>query len=244
MIVAAVIPSLMVALIWCIYFVCQEMAIKPYSLGIFPRTFEGLAGVLTSPLIHDMHNTGHILSNTFPLLVLGWSLFYYYREVAMRVLSLVWIIGGFWVWVSARESYHIGASGIIYGLAAFIFFSGMIRNDRRLLSISLLVTFLYGSMIWGIFPIDPGISFEGHFWGMMAGGILAFYYKATDSSLQPERAELLVDPDFANFVDAYNEQLSAIKQISATSSTTSLSDEDFTFVFDYQKDKPDEEIEY
>lgn len=84
---------------------------------------------------------------------------------------------GIWVWVGGRSGYHIGASGLVYGLASFLFFSGVIRNDIRLLAISLLVVFLYGSMIWGIFPIFPQVSWESHMLGGISGLVLAIYYR-------------------------------------------------------------------
>jgi membrane associated rhomboid family serine protease len=147
-------------------------------LGVYPRHLQGLIGIVTSPLIHA--NLNHLFANSFPLLVLGGCLFYFYRELAVKTFLLIYLITGVCVWAGGREAYHIGASGVIYGLAAFLFFSGIIRRDGKLLAITLLVTFLYGSMVWGIFPElfpDKNISFESHFWGMVTGTILAFYFR-------------------------------------------------------------------
>lgn len=171
-------PFLFVILIWVIKL--GEMATQTDLgfLGIYPRSFKGLFGILTTPLLHA--DLKHLFANSVPLVVLGGSLFYFYKELAVKTFLLIYFITGLSVWVGGREAYHIGASGVVYGLASFLFFSGIIRRDGKLLAITLLVTFLYGSMVWGIFPDffpEKNISFESHFWGMVAGAILAWYYR-------------------------------------------------------------------
>jgi membrane associated rhomboid family serine protease len=171
-------PFLFVALIWIIWL--GEMATQTDLgfLGVYPRRLQGLIGILTSPLIHA--DIKHLFANSVPLLVLGGCLFYFYRELAVKTFLLIYIVTGVCVWTGGREAYHIGASGVVYGLAAFLFFSGIIRRDGKLLAITLLVTFLYGSMVWGIFPDffpERNISFESHFWGMAIGAVLAFYFR-------------------------------------------------------------------
>jgi membrane associated rhomboid family serine protease len=105
-------------------------------------------------------------------------MFYFYRDVALRVIIFSVLITGFWVWVMARPSYHIGASGIIYSLAGFLFTSGIIRKHPRLMAISMLVVFIYGGMVWGVFPIEERISWESHFMGLICGVLLAFFFRA------------------------------------------------------------------
>ena len=147
-------------------------------LCVYPHSFAGLTGIITSPLIHS--DLKHLFANSVPIFVLGGSLFYFYREISVKTFLLVYFISGVCVWMGAREAYHIGASGVVYGLAAFLFFSGIFRRDGRLLAITMLVTFLYGSMVWGIFPDmypEENISWESHFWGLVAGMILAFYFR-------------------------------------------------------------------
>ncbi|MBN2172974.1 MAG: rhomboid family intramembrane serine protease [Bacteroidales bacterium] len=147
-------------------------------LGVYPRHAFGLIGILTSPLIHE--NLKHLFANTIPLFVLGSTLFYFYKEISFRVFFIIYFLTGLAVWAGAREAYHIGASGVIYGLASFLFFSGIFRKAVNLLAITMLVTFLYGSMVWGIFPElfpEQNISWESHFWGLVIGLILAFYYR-------------------------------------------------------------------
>lgn len=143
--------------------------------GIHPRHANGLAGIFFSPLIHS--DWSHLLNNAIPLLVLTSTLMYFYRRIALQILALIWIVTDLCVWIGGREAYHIGASGVIYGLASFLFFSGIFRKEIRLLAISLMVIFLYGSMVWGIFPFFPDVSWESHLFGMLSGLFFAVVYK-------------------------------------------------------------------
>jgi len=170
-----ILPFLFVVLLWTVKIVDFSGDFNLFMYGVYPRTFNGLLGVFLSPLIHSDFN--HLLSNSIPLLILGTGIIYFYRELAYRVVGFVWLLSGFCVWVGARESYHIGASGLIYGLAAFLFLSGVIRKDIRLAAISLLVVFLYGGLIWGVFPLFPQISWEFHLFGAFSGFIAAVFYR-------------------------------------------------------------------
>jgi membrane associated rhomboid family serine protease len=160
-------------------------------LGILPRTLTGTMGIVTAPLVHG--DWLHLISNTFPLLILGISVFYFYHRIALEVFGWIYFMSGFWVWMAAREAYHIGASGIVYGLVTFLFFSGLFRRDMRSLSVSLLVIFLYGGMIQGIFPGNEQISWESHFLGSLAGLFCAFFYRA-DREIEEETTEILLQP--------------------------------------------------
>lgn len=143
--------------------------------GILPREISGLSGILFSPFIHG--NWAHLINNAIPFFIMGIALFYFYKEIAWKTFFWIWIMQGVWTWLAARESYHIGASGILYGLFGFLLFSGIIRMNKALLIISLLVVFEYGSMVWGVFPIKYEISWESHLWGLAAGTALAFVFK-------------------------------------------------------------------
>lgn len=148
-------------------------------LGIYPLKVEGLIGIITSPFIHE--NWAHLYANAIPFLILGGCMFFFYREIALRALIMIYLLTGIWVWLGAREAWHIGASGIVYGLTSFIFVSGLLRKDTRLMALSLFVIFIYGSMIWGIFPDffpDRQISWEAHLWGGVAGVVIAVYYRS------------------------------------------------------------------
>lgn len=168
-------PVIFVILIWSIELIEQSTDMEFTKWGIYPKSAEGLIGIITGPLIHS--DWKHLLNNSLPMLILGSSLFYFYREVAWKVFWGVYLMGGFWTWVAARESYHIGASGVIYGLFGFLLLSGFLRRHKQLMAISFLVAFIYGSMVWGIFPMDYKVSWEGHLFGLMAGLALAVFYR-------------------------------------------------------------------
>ncbi|MBC8485531.1 MAG: rhomboid family intramembrane serine protease [Bacteroidetes bacterium] len=177
-------PLLFILLLWVIKAGETVTHTELGFLGIYPLKSTGLIGIITSPLIHS--DFKHLFANSIPLLVLGGCLFYFYKEIAVKIFILIYIITGLCVWFGAREAYHIGASGVVYGLASFLFLSGIIRRDGRLLAITLLVTFLYGSLVWGVFPDfypEKNISFESHFWGLIVGVILALYFR----KLGPQR---------------------------------------------------------
>lgn len=126
---------------------------------------------------------GHLniyLTIQFPLLLLSAALFYFYRRVSWNVLLVGYIATGILTWIIGRESYHIGASGIIYMLTSFIFFKGIITRYYRLIALSLIIVFLYGGMMWYLFPIEEGISWEGHLSGFLVGMILAFNIKTPE----------------------------------------------------------------
>jgi membrane associated rhomboid family serine protease len=160
---------------WAIFLLDQEFDLHLSEYGLYPRKAEGLLGIFTIPFIHGSFS--HIINNSVPMLVLGWALFRFYPTLAFKTLFWILIISGIWLWISGRSSYHIGASGVVYGLAAFLFLSGWLRREKRVAALSLLVAFLYGSMWWGVLPVDPTISWEGHLWGAVAGFSLAFLYR-------------------------------------------------------------------
>ena len=143
--------------------------------GILPRELSGLKGIFLSPFIHGDWN--HVFNNSLPLLILGWAMFYFYRSLAPKVIFLSFILAGLYTWISARSAYHIGASGLVYALFGFLFISGFLRKYIPLVALSFLVAFLYGSLIWGILPWDKSISWEGHFWGLFIGLVLAIIYR-------------------------------------------------------------------
>ncbi len=149
------------------------------SFGVLPRDTDGLIGIITMPFIHGSFQ--HLFNNSVPLVLLGFVLLQSYRKVSLEVLTIIWSITGVCLWIAGRGNYHIGASGIVYGLAFFIFFSGVFRRDVRSIAAALLVAFFYGSMVWGIFPGKPGISWEGHLFGAVSGLICAFYYRKIDA---------------------------------------------------------------
>ncbi len=163
-----------VFLMWVVFSIQFFFPVNFNSFGILPRTLHGLVGILTAPLVHG--SSVHIISNTIPLLFLGWTLFFFYENIARQVFLICYFVTNILVWIFARPSMHIGASGIVYGIACFLIFFGFFRKDFKSLLISVVVIFLYGGMVYGIFPNQPGISWESHLIGAIVGGYTAMYY--------------------------------------------------------------------
>ena len=181
-----VFPGFFLLLMWGVKFFETGMEISLVQGGVYPRKWSGLQGILFSPLIHS--DWKHLVNNSMPVLLLSLALFYFYRDIAYKIWFLIYFIGGFLLWCLGRPAYHIGASGLIYGLAAFLFLSGLIRRVNSLTAISLLVVFWYGSMVRGLLPFDFEVSFEAHITGAVSGLLLAVVYR--DQGPEPEKSEL------------------------------------------------------
>jgi len=186
-----VFPGFFLLLLWGVKFFETSMDLSFAHGGVYPRKWSGLQGILFSPLIHG--NWKHLIDNSMPVLLLSVALFYFYRDIAYKIWFLIYFIGGILLWGVGRQAYHIGASGLIYGLAAFLFLSGLIRRVRSLTAISLLVVFWYGSMVWGLLPFDFEVSFEAHITGAISGVLLALVYR--DQGPEPEKSALDEEED-------------------------------------------------
>ena len=186
-----VFPAFFLFLLWAVKIFEISMEVSFMEGGVYPRKISGLKGILFSPLIHG--DWKHLLDNSMPVFFLSLALFYFYRDIAYKIWGLIYLIGGILLWGVGRQAYHIGASGLIYGLAAFLFLSGLIRRVRSLMAISLLVVFWYGGMVWGLLPFDFEVSFEAHITGAVSGIILAVIYR--DQGPEPERSMLEDDEE-------------------------------------------------
>ena len=171
------IPLYFVLLLWIIFWIEVKYGYNFNKYGIYPRSLKGLRGIFFSPFIHG--DIKHLYHNSIPLFVLLFSLYYFYRKIAFKVFVYGTLFTGILTWIIARRSFHIGASGIIYLLFSFIFFSGIIRKNYRLIAVSLMVIFLYGSMVWYLLPVKEEISWEGHLSGFIVGIIFAIYFRNT-----------------------------------------------------------------
>jgi membrane associated rhomboid family serine protease len=173
-----------IALLWLLALLGAGLDLPLYRLGIYPQTLAGLRGILFAPLIHG--SWGHLLSNSFALLVLLTALLYGYPRSAHAALLTIWLGSGIGVWLFARESWHFGASGLTHGIMFYIFTSGILRRDRPSIALALIVFLLYGGMIWTIFPQQPDISYESHFFGAGCGVLAAVLFAWRDPR-PPER---------------------------------------------------------
>ena len=175
---AALTSAGFVVLIWLIPLLGWGLELQQF--GVRPRQWIGLPGILFAPLLHA--DFDHLIANSLPLLVLGTTLFHLYPASAFRVLPAVYLGPGIAVWLFARGGDHVGSSGLIYGLVAFIFVAGMIRRDRRAIAASLLVAFMYGALVWGVLPIKQSVSWETHLAAALIGVAAAFLLRHRDNA--------------------------------------------------------------
>jgi membrane associated rhomboid family serine protease len=173
-----------VALLWVIELLNLGLGLSVEGFGVRPRELAGLFGILVAPLVHG--GFAHLFSNSLPLIVAGTAMLYLYPQSSLRVLPAIYFGPGIAVWLFARGgSSHLGASGLVYGLVSYIFVAGLIRRDRRAIAASLLVSFMYGALVWGVLPIKRGVSWETHLAAALIGLGLAILLRRLD--LPPRR---------------------------------------------------------
>jgi len=208
-------PLLFILLIWIVFWFEIRFGFDFNHFGIQPRTVKGLRGILFSPFIHS--DIKHLFHNTIPLFVLSMALFYFYRNISWKVLLIGLLLTGLFTWGIGRPANHIGASGVIYLLASFLFFKGIFSKYYRLIALSLIVVFLYGGMLWFIVPVDPKISWEGHLSGLVVGLLLALVFRQNimkqpkfeweKEDYNPENDEFMSHFDEnGNFIEKSNEE--------------------------------------
>ena len=148
------------------------------TLGVYPHSPQGLAGIVLAPLIHG--SFAHITANTLGVMILGTALLYGYPRSRWWVLGMIWLLSGIGVWLFGRPSFHIGASGLTHGLFFFLLFISMLRRDRRSIALMMMASLLFGGMFWGVLPSDENVSFEYHFFGGAAGTLAAWLFRRHD----------------------------------------------------------------
>lgn len=173
---SSVIPLRLIFFMWLAYFLEYVYGWPISSLGLQPRTLTGLIGIFSSPIIHG--SISHLISNTVPLLFLGSTLFFFYRHIGSVVFFRIYFFTNILVWLFARSANHIGASGVVYGLAFFLIFFGFFKRDFLSLVISVLTLLLYGGVFYGVFPTDQWVSWESHLAGAFVGITSAMTFSA------------------------------------------------------------------
>ncbi len=165
----------LVLVLWVVHLLQVITGVDLGWLGVYPHRVFGLKGILFSPLIHA--DWGHLLSNTPPLFFLSLIIFYFFRSIAVPSLVMIYFLTGLTVWLFGRPVFHIGASGVIYGLVAFVFWNGIFRRNLKSIVLALIVMFYYGSMFAGILPGQQGISWESHLLGGLVGIFTSFWFR-------------------------------------------------------------------
>lgn len=208
----ALVPTIvLISLLWLILMLDLSLNLQFYKYGIYPLEIRGLKGVIFSPFIHN--SVKHLLSNSLPLFVLMWCLYYFYSKLANQALLLIWLLSGLFTWIIGRDAWHIGASGVVYSLSFFLFFSGIFRRHIPLVAVSLVVAFLYGSNVWNMFPwsvyLDASVSWEGH----LSGGLSGFFIALVFLKHGPQKPKKIWDDEEDNYdalIDEYLDRMSEL----------------------------------
>lgn len=174
---AAVIPLFLLFVMYVIKILEIGMDWDFTKLGVYPLEKKGVFGIFAHPFVHSGFR--HLFANTLPFFFLSWCLFYFYRDISAYIFLCIWILCGVFTFIIGKPGWHIGASGVIYGLAFFLFFSGLLRKHIPLVALSLLITFLYGGLVWNMLPFfaSERTSWEGHLSGAAAGVICAYLFR-------------------------------------------------------------------
>ncbi len=178
------VPFLLVGILWLVQLWVVSFEINVIQYALVPRRTFGLWGILSSPFFHS--DWGHLFNNTFPLLVSGSMMYYFYRKSALPSIVIIHLMTGLAVWLFGHHGYHIGASGVAYGMVSFIFWSGIFRREVEAIILALIIVILYSGMIVGVFPDEPGISWESHLFGALMGLFTAILFMGVDKKIKED----------------------------------------------------------
>ena len=169
-------PIGVVVLMWLVKIIEVFQNDKYTSWGIIPREIDGLPGILTAPFLHS--DWQHLMSNSVPMLALMSMVMVFYKRVAVSSIIIITVFTGFTVWLFARGgTSHIGASGVVYGLVAFLAWTGIFRRNLKSIILALVMLVAFGSYFHGIVPNKEGVSWESHLFGGLVGIFTAFLFK-------------------------------------------------------------------
>jgi membrane associated rhomboid family serine protease len=186
-------PLVGLLFMWAVFLFEYVTTIGLDYLGVYPREILGLRGILFSPFLHL--DWGHLLSNSPPFLILTFMLLFFYPRVAAPAFGLIYVLAGAMLWAFGRPGIHIGASGVIYGLVAFLATIGFLRKNVRALAISLVIVFYYGGLLAGILPGQVGVSWDGHLFGALAGILVAYQLRDSIEPEEVKKAREIAEPD-------------------------------------------------
>lgn len=237
-------PLLMVLIMWVVFWFEIRFGMSLNEYGIRPGRVNGLRGVLAGPFLHG--SLQHLFNNSIPIMVLTTALFYFYRSIRWQVLFLGLLFTGVLTWFIGRPSYHIGASGVVYFLASFLFFKGIFSKHFQLIALSFAVVFVYGSLLWYVFPIKEGVSWEGHLSGFAIGFIFSLIFKNKDVAIKKyewEREDY--NPENDPFMQQFDENGNFIEIIKDESivdedNTTTTSQNIYLINYEYNSLNPNE----
>jgi membrane associated rhomboid family serine protease len=237
-----IVPTFFVLFLWMVFALEIKFRVSFSDFGILPRTVSGLKGILFSPFLHGDIN--HLANNSIPLFILTTALIYFYRDVSLKVLFYGILLSGFITWMIGRNSYHIGASGLIYVLVSFVFFKGMMTKYYRLMALSLTVVMIYGGMIWYVFPeVDNKISWEGHLSGLIVGFVFAVIFKTPDykKAIRYEWEHPDFDPQEDPFMKRFDENGNFVNPSLSEEEIEEQMPNEIRYVYEYKVTKGENE---
>lgn len=184
----AAILSTSVALMWAIEIV--DIFVLRGSLdrfGIRPHSIAGLWGILFAPFLHG--GFGHLIANTLPFITLGWLVMLQETSDFFIVTAIAMVVGGLGTWLTGSPgSIHIGASGVVFGYLGFLLFRGYFLRNMPSIAVSVIVGVFYGGLIWGVLPLQVGVSWQGHLFGFI-GGAIAAKFLSVDTRTNSKNSE-------------------------------------------------------
>jgi len=221
---AMVVPAAFVLLLWIIKILEVSTNISLSEYGLEPRSTKGLLGILTMPLLHS--DFSHLSSNTLAAFLLLSGLYLFYKNFASTLFVSLYFFSGFAAWIIGTSgTIHIGASGLVYALAWFHILSGFLKRNKPQMAFGFLVIFLYGSVVWGIFPMfqpSPQISWQGHLGGAITGIIFAILFR-NKGIVQKEIAPIEEDDELSDedpfWMEGSHEELNQKEENKETNST-------------------------
>jgi membrane associated rhomboid family serine protease len=179
------ITLVILAVIWMIHLFQVAFGIELYTYGgVYPRSIDGIRGIFLSPFLHGSFM--HLINNSAPLAVLLVIILFFYRKVSFQSIFLIYLLTGAAVWLFARPVYHIGASGVVYGLVSFVFWCGIFVRNIKSIVLSLIIAVLYSGMFLGVLPNQEGISWESHLLGGVVGIIVAYLLRHKLRKYEPK----------------------------------------------------------
>lgn len=227
-------PVLIVLVLWLVFWFQVRVDAGIIHYGIRPNDTFGFLGVFTSPFLHG--DISHLYNNSLPIFVLSMALFFFYPKLAGKVILLGVLCSGLLTWIIANRGNHIGASGLIYVLFGFIFLKGILARHYRLIALSFLVVFLYGSMVWYVFPIKQGMSWEGHLSGLLTGFTFAILFRKQVAKPEKYKWE---EPDYLEeedpFMRHFDENGNFVEHVEETESLED-SQSSINYIYEDQKD--------
>lgn len=192
-------PGIVILVLWIIQVFQTILGLNFGGLGVYPRRIEGIKGIFTSPFIHSAKDFMHLINNSVPLFVSMSLILFFFRKVAYKSFFLIYLLTGSAVWLFGRSVFHIGASGVVYGLVSFIFWNGIFRRNGKSIVLALIIMLLYSGMFLGVVPNQPGISWESHLMGALVGIIVSYLFRHDLESDEGKQEDMYIESEGDSF---------------------------------------------